>query len=114
MKVLALLVFVQLLLRLSNQSPPDAFASTAFLMVFVVICYYWGGWASLQGAAKWFAQRPLSAWLVGSGVAGVIGLAVYNGGFTAASVALEAIGAYFIFHAFCAVGDRFFARFLKP
>jgi hypothetical protein len=114
MKVLALLVSVQFALRLFSQAPSEALASTAFLMLFVVICYHWGGWATLQGAAKWFVARPLAAWLVGGGVAWVIALGVYNGGFTVASIAFEAIGAYFYFHAFCAVGDRLFARSSKP
>lgn len=52
--------------------------------------------------------------LMRSGVAGVIGLTVHNAGFTVASVALEAIGAFFFFHAFCALGDRLFVRFSKP
>ena len=113
MKVLALLVVVQFVLRLFVQPPLDALASTAFLMIFVLICHRWGGWTSMESAARWFASRPLSAWLVGSGVIGVIGLAVYNGQFTAASIIFEAIGAYFFFHAFCAVGDRLFSRLSK-
>jgi hypothetical protein len=113
MKVLALLVLVHLLLRLFSQPPLDALASTIFLIVFVLTCHRWGGWTSIGAVAHWFAARPLSAWLVGSGVTGVIGLAVYNGQFTAASIISEAIGAYFFFHAFCAVGDRLVIRLSK-
>lgn len=113
MKALALLVFLQLSLRLFWQPAIDAVFSTIFMLVFVTICYCFGGWSSAGSAWAWLKARPLAAWLVGTGVAGIVGLAIHNGGFRPPAIAAEAIGAYFFFHAFCAVGDRLVNRVRK-
>ena len=107
MKALTLLVALQFACRLLGGQPfLEAAASTAFLLLFVAICHRWGGWTSAATAWTWLKARPLSAWLVGTGTAGVVGLTIHNGGFSPTSITAETIGAYFFFHAFCAVGDR--------
>lgn len=113
MKALAAIVAVQFALRLSFQAPFEALASTAFLLVFVTVCYHLGGWRSLSSAKQWLAARPFCAWLIATGVVGVVALALFSSHFSAISVMAEAIGAYFVFHAFCALGDWITGRFKR-
>jgi len=110
MKALVALMLLQFGCRLVDQTVGGAFASTVFSLLFVFACYRWGGWTSTASAWAWLRTRPLIAWLVGSGVIGTVGLMIYNGSFGVPAMVGETIGAYFFFHAFCAVGDRLIGK----
>ena len=110
--LLAILI-AQCVLRLFFQSPLDAAASTAFLMLFMAICYRWGGWSSYSSAKRWLFARPFIACIVAAGVAGVFGLTLFNSPTNIPLVIAESIGSYFVFHAFCSVGDKIAVRFRR-
>ncbi|MBL8343349.1 MAG: hypothetical protein JNL30_17915 [Rubrivivax sp.] len=111
MKTLLSILVAQYVLRLFFQDPLSAAASTAFLAVFMAICYRWGGWTSAPSAKRWLLARPFVAPVVTAGVAGVFGLPLFNSPTNIALVVAESVGSYFVFHAFCSVGDKVASRF---
>ncbi len=110
--LLAILVG-QFVLRLFFQAPLNATAATAFLGLFMAICYRWGGWISFSSAKRWLLARPFIALVVTAGVAGIFGLTLFNSPANIPLVVAETVGSYFVFHAFCSVGDKIAARFRR-
>lgn len=113
MFILVLLVSIQFLCRLSFQTIPDAVVSTLFLLLFIAICYRWGGWTSARSGIQWLDARWFAILLITSGVAGVVGTALYDGRFRPMAIIAEAIGAFFVFYASCAIGDLLIRRLRK-
>jgi hypothetical protein len=113
MKTLLAILVAQYVLRLLFQDPLSAAASTAFLALFMAICYLWGGWSTAPSATRWLLTRPFVALVVTAGVAGVFGLTLFNSPTSIALVVVESVGSYFVFHAFCSVGDKIASRFKR-
>ena len=113
MRTLLAFLAVQFLLRLDSQSMLSAAGSSAFLFLFMLIAWKYGEWTSLQLSWRWMIKQPRNAFLIIAGTVGSIALMVYNGQFPLAAIAAEAIGGYFVFYAFCAVGEETSKRFTR-
>jgi hypothetical protein len=109
MKFLFGFLVIEFLCRLTYQSAVAAAGATAFNAPFMAVCYALGEWTSPTSAWKWLRSHPLILYLMVTATIFMIGLFIYNR-FEISRIIAEAIAAYFVLHAFCAVGEFLMER----
>ena len=109
-KIPAIVLAIQFVCRLHDQTVLEALASTFFLALFVWVAVRFGGWSSYKEAWSWLRGHPRSMFLIFAGTASAPVMMLHSGLFSVPAMIAETLGAYFVFHAVLSLGTLAFEK----